>query len=162
MKRLLLLRHAKSSWDHKVSRDFDRPLNDRGQKAAARMGSLIADEGLIPDIIISSPAQRAHQTTETAMENAGYKGDVVFDDRVYEADTATLLDIVNGLDGEYTVAMLVGHNPGIEGLLRLLTADQEPMPTAALAVIDLDVMSWPDIKPGSGVLRSFFRPKDLL
>ena len=161
MRTLFILRHAKSSWDDASLADFDRPLNGRGERTAPMMGELMQREGFAPHIIISSPAERAKQTALAVKKAGGLGAEIVFDERIYEASPNALRRVTAEIDGIYGSAMLVGHNPGIEGLVRYLTGQNEPMPTAALAVIDLDIDGWGDITEGCGKLRFIFRPKEL-
>jgi phosphohistidine phosphatase len=162
MKRLYILRHAKSSWDDQNLSDFERPLNDRGEQTAPAMGRLITRRGLAPGIIVSSPAVRARTTAELVKQGGSINADIKFDDRVYEASPQALLYVVSELDDRYDSAMIVGHNPGMEGFIRLLSGKEESMPTAALAVIDLKIGTWALIEPGSGKLKTVVRPKDEL
>lgn len=160
MKTLFLLRHAKSSWKEADLADFDRPLNERGRRAAPFMGRLLQDRGFSPDLIISSPARRARKTAKLFKEAGDYEAEVMFDDRIYEASSNTLVYVAGEVDDSINAVMLVGHNPGMEGAVRVLTGLTEPMPTAAVAVIDLDVDSWKQIASGRGTLRAIFRPRD--
>jgi len=160
MKTLFILRHAKSSWSEPDLADFDRPLNGRGTKAAPFMGKLMADMGYAPAIVLSSPAVRAKNTALLLKDAGGFDAELRFDDRIYEASPQGLCQVVAELDDEYASAMLVGHNPGIEGFIRFLTARNESMPTAALAVIELDIDNWSEINDGRGELNRIFRPKD--
>ncbi len=160
MKTLLVLRHAKSSWDYPHLSDFDRPLNSRGEKTAPFMGRLVGEKELVPDRIVSSPANRARTTAETAAEAGGFGVQVELDDRIYGAGTTGLLYIVAEFDDEDDSVMIVGHNPGFEMLVASLTGEHRRMPTAALAVIDLDIESWSEIESGSGSLRRIFIPKE--
>lgn len=161
MKTLYLLRHAKSSWDDPSLKDFDRPLNHRGQKAAPKMGAFMRKKKVKPDVVISSPAVRASQTTELVREGAGMTTPVRFEAEIYEATPQPLLTIVRGIDDQMNSAMLVGHNPGFEELLAALTGESKRMPTAALACIELDVQRWSEVASGSGKLSWLIRPKDL-
>ncbi|MEP7074629.1 MAG: histidine phosphatase family protein [Acidobacteriota bacterium] len=160
MKKLLLLRHAKSSWAKPNVADFDRPLNERGLAAAPLMGGKISREGLIPDLILSSPAERARNTAELVRFGGRLESEIRYDDRIYEASPQTLQGILTEINRQFISAMLVGHNPGIEGLIRLLTGVSEEMPTAALAEIDLNIENWKDIGPGVGDLIRAIRPKE--
>ena len=162
MKKLLILRHAKSSWADPDLADFERPLNERGLHAAPFMGSVIAKEGLSPDLIISSPAERAKTTAELAVDGGKLAAEIKFDDHIYEASPHALLQIASDIDDEMKSVMLVGHNPGIEAFIKLLTGVYEPMPTAALAVVELRIDYWEDIAAGSGKLLDVIRPKDKL
>jgi phosphohistidine phosphatase len=159
MKTLFLLRHAKSSWDDPQLADYERPLNNRGRRAAPFMGKMMKGKGLVPDVILSSTAKRAWQTTELLKQAADFQTDIRFDERIYEASPGSLQQVVSEL-GDNDFALLVGHNPGMEGFIRHLTNGVEPMPTAALAVIDLSIDSWNQIKNDCGKVRCIYRPKD--
>lgn len=161
MKTLLLLRHAKSSWKDASVRDFDRPLNQRGLKAAPSIGSLIRKRKLQPDLVLSSPAERARQTTQLVLEAAGLKTELRHDERIYEAGVARLLEIVSQIDDEANLVMLVGHNPGFEELLAALTGESLIVPTAALACIELDIEKWNKVRAGTGRLEWLVKPKEL-
>lgn len=165
MRTLYLLRHAKSSWKDDSLRDFDRPLKRRGREAAEQIGKVLAGEKLASAsqslLVISSPAVRARETTKLVLESAGLKLEPRFDERIYEADVRTLLEVVTSIPDKATTALLVGHNPGFENLLSYLTEDDRHMPTAALAKIEFDVGSWSEVATGSGRLASFVTPKEL-
>jgi phosphohistidine phosphatase len=160
MKRLYLLRHAKSSWSEADLADFDRPLNERGLHTAPFMGRLIRARELVPDLIVSSPARRGRETAELVRENISADVEIQFNDTVYEASPHTLMHVVANFDERIKSAMLVGHNPGMEGLVRLLTGRNETMPTAALAVIGLNIDGWKTVAAGSGTLIEVIRPKE--
>lgn len=161
MKTLYLLRHAKSDWSDSNLTDFERPLNERGLKAAPLMGETMREKAFLPEAIVSSPAKRARQTAEFIKKAIRFEGEIEFDERIYEASRSELLQVVSELDDEKTSALLVGHNPGFEGLAGFLTGKFQPMPTAALAVIDLEIENWSEISPECGSLREFLRPKEL-
>jgi phosphohistidine phosphatase len=161
MRTLYLLRHAKSSWKDDSLRDFDRPLKRRGREAAEQIGKVLAGEKTRSLLVISSPAARARETTKLVLESAGLKLEPRFDERIYEADVRTLLEVVESIPDKTTTAMLVGHNPGFENLLSYLTGDDRHMPTAALAKIEFEVESWSAVYEGSGRLESFVTPKEL-
>lgn len=160
VKALFILRHAKSSWDDPSLADFARPLNDRGMSTAPFMGRLMRDKGLAPDIILSSPAKRAKKTAKLAKEAAEFAAEIQYDERIYEASPQALRQVISELDDAHNSAMLVGHNPGMEGFIRLLTGQTEAVPTAALAVIRLDLDRWNKIDDGCGTVEAIFRPKD--
>jgi phosphohistidine phosphatase len=159
MKTLLLLRHAKSSWDDTKLHDFDRPLSDRGRRAAPRMGKAFAERGLIPDLIVSSPAVRAKQTVEAFITGAGLDAPLKFDGSIYDASSAELMRLIRELTDSRKTVLLVGHNPGFEETLARLTGAYERMPTAALACIELLVDRWEDVEDSSGRLAWFLTPK---
>src|SRR5215813_3222366 len=152
MKTLYLLRHAKSSWDDPGLKDFDRPLNERGLKAAPKVGAYMRKEKIHPDLVLSSPALRARQTTTLVCEAAGLSSVVNFDERIYEASAPRLFEIVSQFEARLSAVMMVGHNPGFEELLAALTGDARRLPTAALACIEFDIEQWSDVAAGEGRL----------
>ncbi|MCO6509683.1 MAG: histidine phosphatase family protein [Aridibacter famidurans] len=160
MKTLLVLRHAKSSWDYPELPDFERPLNKRGEKAAPYMGELMRSKGLVPDVIVSSPAKRAKTTARLAAEAGGFDAELEFDERVYGAGANTLAYIIADFEDSADTAMIVGHNPGFEDLVGALTGEHPRFPTAALAVIDLEISVWSETERGKGMLRELFIPKE--
>jgi phosphohistidine phosphatase len=160
MKTLYVLRHAKSSWENNDLADFDRPLNERGKTAAPFVGQIMKSNGLEPQLILSSPAVRARETARLVKESAGFKAEIKHNERIYEASTLTLRNIAASIDDRFDSAMIVGHNPGMEGFIRLLTGKSEAMPTAALAIIELDISGWEQIGSVPGKLRNVIRPKD--
>ncbi len=161
MKTLLLLRHAKSSWKNGYLSDFDRPLNHRGTKAAPMIGRLIRRKKLQPDVVLSSSAERARQTAALVLESAHLNTELRHDERIYEAGAPRLLEIVSEIDDHANVAMLVGHNPGLEELLEDLTGESRHLPTAALARIELNVEKWDKVREGAGRVQWLIKPKDL-
>lgn len=171
MKRLALLRHAKSSWGDDTLDDFDRPLNDRGWTAARRLGREIKQRGLRFDIGLASPAARVRETIDGLVEGYGeLPFPLRFEPRIYEATAATLLDLVRALPDDVDSALLVGHNPGLERLLTELTRDDKQglrgkvahkYPTAALALIELPAKHWAKIEPEGGTVAELILPKEL-
>lgn len=162
MKTVLLLRHAKSSWDNPALSDHERPLNKRGCRAAPRIGQLIADEGLVPDIIVSSTAARARSTAELVAEESGYGGDILFCDDLYLAAPATYQLQMSQLADDTASAMFVGHNPGISELLYAMSGEHSDMPTAALAHLQSHNSSWRDFEHSAKAdLVGFWRPREL-
>ena len=160
MKRLFILRHAKSSWNDPDLADFDRPLNDRGLNAAPFMGEVIARKRYFPDTILSSPAKRAAQTAILVKEAAGANAVITYDERIYEASPQALRQIVSELGEEKESAMIVGHNPGMEGFIKFLTGLLEPMPTTSVAAIDLKIENWNELAAECGTLLEVLRPKE--
>lgn len=160
MKTLLILRHAKSSWDNPDLADFDRPLNSRGLEAAPLMGNVIYKNDLQPQIILSSPAKRAKQTAILIKETARIEGKINFAEDIYEASPLKLLHVVSEIDDKNETVLLVGHNPGLEGFVKMLTGEIHAIPTAALIKIDLNIESWKDTAANCGKVNLFVRPKD--
>ena len=161
MKTLLLLRHAKSSWDNPALDDHERPLNARGQRDAPRMGQLAREEGLSPELIISSDAVRAGITSAAMAEATG--GKILLDARLYHASAAEIIATLRSVvQGNVATVMIVGHNPGLEELIAQLTGEWEPLPTSALAQIALPIARWSDLDTGTrGTLVGLWRPKEL-
>lgn len=161
-KSLLLLRHAKSSWDDEAVSDHDRPLNPRGKKAAPRMGKLLRELGLVPDAIVTSTANRAHSTALLAADAAGFHGPLIPDPSLYLASPERYILVASRARDEVEKLLLVGHNPGIELLVEQLTARPQAMPTAALAIIDLPLTSWAELTLDTPcTLRRVYRPREL-
>ncbi|HET7113556.1 MAG TPA: histidine phosphatase family protein [Pyrinomonadaceae bacterium] len=161
MRNLYLLRHAKSSWKDESLRDFDRPLKGRGRRAAEQMGQVLAEEKLKSPLVISSPAARARETTELVLESSGLKLEPRFEERIYEADVRTLMEVVRSIPDSSDTAIMVGHNPGFENLLSYLTGENRHMPTCALARIEFDAASWGKVAEETGRLEFFVTPKEL-
>lgn len=171
MKILGLFRHAKSDWNDARLRDFDRPLNKRGRTGAAVMGRHIAEHGAKWYRIVSSPAVRAAQTVEIAAEAAGTNPAIIWDRRIYLASSASLLDLLREQDGDPASIMMVGHNPGLEDLIFDLVPDdgasplrdivEEKFPTAAFAVLELDIDRWSDADDGCARLVHLVKPRDI-
>jgi len=161
MKTLFILRHAKSSWDNPRLADFDRPLNERGLSAAPLMGRVLAANGYRPDLIISSPAERAKMTAALFRAATGLDIPLEFDERIYEATPQKLQKVLSKAASKEGSVMIVGHNPGVTGLVRLLTNNGEQMPTASVAVIELDIDNWSEIAPSTGRLIKLIRPREV-
>ena len=162
MKTLLILRHAKSSWDDPGLRDHDRPLNPRGVRDAPRMGRLIVDQDLVPELVISSTAVRARSTAELATGVMPDAPEIQTTRDLYLASPHSYLEALADYAGDADPVMVVGHNPGITALVTVLTGELEEMPTAALAVVELEIDDWRDIgRSERGRLVGFWRPKEL-
>lgn len=124
------------------------------------MGELLAKRLLFPDVFISSPAKRALQTVQLFKESGGSNTPIKFDERIYEASPQMLRQVVSEINARLKSAMIVGHNPGIEGFISFLTGEHQPMPTAAVAIIDLQLRQWNEIASMTGSLVETIRPKD--
>lgn len=172
MKTLTLLRHAKSGWDDPVARDFDRPLNAKGRRAAAAMGGHLRALELEFDRVVASPAVRVRETLDEVQRAFGDVLPVEWDRRLYLASPASLLDVVHEAGAEVASLLLVGHNPGLEELVLLLVPDAdadgglrgavaEKYPTATLAEMTFAVDDWRDVAAGGATLRRFVRPRDV-
>lgn len=162
MKTLLILRHAKSSWNNSRLTDHERPLNARGRRDAPRMGRLLRDESLVPDLIVTSSAERAFATAELVALACDYEEDIVVTRDLYHGVPEDYVEALYELGGEKRVILVVGHNPGIEELVTYLTGEEERMPTAALAQVTLPIDGWRDLGDDTdGVLEKLWLPKTL-
>lgn len=160
MKTLLLVRHAKSSWDYPELADIERPLNERGLRNAPEMGRRLALRGVRPDLILSSPAVRALTTARLIAEQLGYpEANIRVDARIYEADPDRLLDVLGELDAALRVVMLVGHNPELTELAQRWTDKIEHMPTAAVAEFAFAAKTWAEAVKQRPRLVWFNTPK---
>lgn len=143
MKEILLIRHAKSSWDDPALSDRDRPLNERGEHDARKMAERLAQRGVGAELILSSPARRALATAQIFGRKLGYGGaDIVVDARIYAASADDLLDVIHELDDKRRSVMLFGHNPGLTDLANRLSSQIAEMPTCAVAEFSFDAKSW--------------------
>jgi len=171
MKTLGLFRHAKSDWNDARLRDFDRPLNDRGRAGAELMGVHIRDYGTKWRRILASPAVRVAQTIELAAAAAGQTPPILWDRRIYLASSPTLLELLREQNDKVETVLMVGHNPGLEDVIFDLVPDdgssplrdivEDKFPTAAFAVLELDIKSWTEIEDGCARLVHLTRPRDL-
>ncbi|MBK5938618.1 SixA phosphatase family protein [Halochromatium roseum] len=165
---LLLLRHAKSDWDSEAASDIERPLAKRGKRDAPRIGEWLYREGLVPSLILSSPAERARETTLRVCKGLDYKKrDIKWEPAIYEADLKTLLRVLGDYGQAPSILLMVGHNPGLEDLLRYLAdddldeiTDEKLLPTAALARLEMPD-DWFSLEAGSAQLSTIVRPKTL-
>jgi phosphohistidine phosphatase len=167
MKRLYLLRHAKSSWDDPTLADHDRPLAPRGRRAAKVMAEHLRREGIAPELVLCSPSRRTRQTLKRLAPGLGKNADVLIEPELYAASAAALLEVLHEVSDELESVMLIGHNPGIQDLALSLagTGSEIPrlrgkFPTAALATLELSG-TWRELAPGSAELVSFVKPKEL-
>ena len=167
MKRLYLLRHAKSSWDDPTLADHDRPLAPRGRRAAKVMAEHLRRKGISPELVLCSPSTRTRQTLTRLAPGMGKNADVQIGPELYAASAPDLLEALRKVPDEVESVMLIGHNPGMQHLaLSLASAGSESprlrskFPTAALATLELKG-SWRELAPGSADLVSFVKPKEL-
>ncbi|MGP1394324.1 MAG: SixA phosphatase family protein [Inquilinaceae bacterium] len=171
MKRLFLLRHAKSGWDDPDLADHDRPLAPRGERAALVIGRYLAQEGYQADAVFCSTAQRAQETLDLVLGQWPGKPMVYPDRALYLPGSKALWTYVQGLDDSLESAVLVGHNPDFHKLAVALASQDEPallnrlaagLPTAGLVILDLPIDRWGDLAQGSARLVGFVTPKDLV
>jgi phosphohistidine phosphatase len=163
LKRLFLLRHAKSSWDDEGLADHDRPLASRGRKAAKRIAKHLRSEGITPSLVLCSSARRTRET----LERIGPDGDVRIERDLYGASAPELLERLRQVPDATESVMLIGHNPGIQDLAvelagsgDRLEAMERKFPTCALATLSVP-KGWRELETGAAELIGFLRPKDL-
>ena len=162
MKILLLMRHAKSSWDRASLADYDRPLNQRGKRDAPRMGQLVDQQDLVPDLIISSTAKRARKTAQKVAQACGYANAIEMAEELYHAAPEAWITTLHGVADHHTIVLGIGHNPGLEELVHRLTDRVETFPTAALAHVSLPIESWDHLTlQPTGTLVNLWRPREL-
>ena len=162
MKTLYIVRHAKSSWDHANLSDHDRPLNERGERDAPRMGKRLRKRRERPEVIIASSAVRAQSTARILAIAISYPtSDIAINKRLYGAEPEDVLSIIMDLDDGIDCAMLVGHNPTFTTLINALgRCDFDNVPTCGMAVLTFPIDSWKNIATAQGTLVDFDFPKN--
>lgn len=170
MPRLLLLRHAKSTWDDKAVEDYDRPLNARGRSAVAPMGQHMAAHGLAPQKILCSAARRTRETLAGLIPFFPDDLDVRLTRELYEAGEDRMIDQIRAHGGNARTLLVIGHNPGLQETAKAFIGSGNPLfledlerkfPTSGLAVIDFPAVKWVDVELKTGRIVAFFRPREL-
>ncbi len=161
MKTLYIARHAKSSWDFPELTDIDRPLNGRGNKNAPEMGQRLFKRNIKPDLLLSSPANRAFTTAQKIAQEIGYPlEEISTSQEIYHVGSGELMDIVRGQNDSINSLMIFGHNPGFTWFANSLTGEYiDNIPTCGIVAIEFDVGSWSNIEAGEGKLIFFDYPK---
>lgn len=161
-KQLILLRHAKSSWEDDQLVDHDRPLNDRGRKAAKRIGRLLLEQRIVADVVLCSTSVRTRETAKIVFSKWPERPEIWFRSDLYHASPEQMAVILAGLADQQGSAMLIGHNPGFEQFLEQLTGQFVKFPTAAVAVLELDLEAWDQVSTATrGRLVQLWKPKEL-
>jgi phosphohistidine phosphatase len=161
-KTLLLLRHAKSSWKDPQLDDHDRPLNSRGRKAAVKIGRLMQDERLMPDLALCSTARRARETAGLIFAEMASPPEITFRDDLYHADPEHIARVLSQVAESTSCVLMIGHNPGLEEFLSRITSKALELPTAALARVDFQVSTWSQFNDSArGTLVQLWRPREL-
>ena len=161
MKMLYVIRHAKSSWDHPLLNDFNRPLNERGERDAPRMGKRLKEKYVVPDLMLSSPASRALNTCEKIAEVLGYPVEKIkTDDDLYHAEDEEILRIVKKINDKHNVVLIFGHNPGLTDFTNRLTDTIiDNVPTCGVVACSFHIGSWKEVDWKSGKVEFFDYPK---
>lgn len=162
MKTLFLVRHAKSSWADIALDDFDRPLNNRGEKDTPLMGNVLKNKQILRDLLLSSPAKRAYSTAKKIAKAIGYtKDDIQTNKNIYHASADSLLEIMQGQDENYQSIMLFGHNPGLTDFAVMLSGKPiENIPTCGIVCIDFNIKRWNQLIPEDGIFKFLDYPKN--
>lgn len=159
-KTLLLLRHGKSDWAATHDVDAQRPLNKRGRKASRAMGRLLAECGLIPDLVLCSTAVRTRSTLDEAMQAGAWSAEARLHDELYETDVAALIDLTRTVSAEHGRVLVIGHEPTLSELIASLCGGATVrFPTGALAAIECSVPDWAEVREGCGVLQWLVTPR---
>ena len=162
MKTLLIMRHGKSSWKHKELKDHERPLSKRGVRDSVKMGELLQHRELVPQLILVSTAVRTIETAKLLVEASGFQGETIALDSLYLAEAEEYLHDLLTLPNEIERVMIIGHNPGLEALLQILSGRIEALPTGVVAYISLPINHWSDVHNKiEGELVELWRPKEL-
>jgi len=155
----MLMRHGKSDWDAGAENDHARPLAPRGVAAAERMGEVIRELGLVPDLVVSSTAKRARATAELARITGGWDSRLVLEERLYGASVSETLSVLAKHGSTCDRVMLVGHQPTWSMMVQHLTGARASMRTATVADIDLAITDWTDAPKATGTLITLLQPR---
>ena len=159
MKKLTLIRHAKSSWDDETLKDFDRPLSKRGKSDAPFMAKILKEQGNYPDMILCSPALRARKTAQVFAKELEFEHGITYNEAIYEAKVATLLKIITSVDKKVQNLFLVGHNPSLNELAANFLEFEENIVTCGIVEIEFSCEKWSEISARNARLLSFSYPK---
>jgi phosphohistidine phosphatase len=163
-RRIVLIRHAKSSWANPLQSDYDRPLNDRGLRDAPVMGQRLRDQGIIPDLIIASTAKRAAKTATLVAEAIGYDVDKIdWQDKLYHCIASIFVDIILTLDDSVKTVFIVAHNPGVSEFANEAAAKGiriDHLPTCGVAGIEVEAAHWYDYNNSERQVFLYDYPKN--
>ena len=159
MKKLYIIRHAKSSWKDMTLGDFDRPLNKRGKRDASFMAKLLKNKKVMPDVILSSPALRAKRIAKVVAKELNFSKGIVYKQEIYDADTSMLHTMLKKLDNKDSILFLFGHNPELNMLASMYVNFNKNIPTSGIIEIEFDCDRWTDIDTKNAKLISFEYPK---
>lgn len=161
VKRLLILRHAKSSWADSSLDDWQRPLNDRGRRDAPRAGEWLRARSSVPDCIVTSDAVRARTTALAVAAAAGYSGEIAIEPSLYHAAIPAIVAVLNSVADEVRTVLIVGHNPGLEQFVEQLTGESHDLPTTALVELEVPIERWRELDDTiTATIVEMWRPGD--
>ena len=161
MKRLLVIRHAKSDWDSLSVSDFERPLNKRGLSDAPKMGIHLKEMALFPDLIISSGAKRAITTAKLIAKSLDYTNDILVDNNIYNASSNDIKSIINKIDEKYNTVFLFGHNPGLSNLIHELSGQWFNLNPCFAVELGMSVDKWIHVSNETAIFKDYYSPKVL-
>lgn len=161
MKKLFIIRHAKSDWGDENLDDFDRPLNEKGIKDCALVGKYLKQKNEKIDIILSSPALRAHTTAKLLAKELDFNKNIMQNQYIYEPFVAAIQELISYIHDDNDTAILVGHNPGVSTLAYMLCDSREELKTASIVEISFSCDSWMDVNKNNATFISYTKPKDL-
>ena len=161
MKKLFIIRHAKSDWGDENLDDFDRPLNEKGIKDCALIGKYLKQKNEKIDIILSSPALRAHTTAKLLAKELDFNKNITQNQYIYEPFVAAIQELISYIHDDNDTAILVGHNPGVSTLAYMLCDSREELKTASIVEISFSCDSWMDVNKNNATFISYTKTKDL-
>jgi len=160
MKRIVFVRHAKSSWTDETLNDMERPLNERGKVDAPLMADKMRSMGLVPDALVSSPARRARKTAQKFAKVYRFEPEIILDDRIYEADEEMLMNVIRDFPPQAETVFVFGHNPGFTWFVNgLCNVRIDNIPTCGCAVVELASDTWKNTSNDNNKLIAFEYPK---
>lgn len=164
LKKILIMRHAKSSWNNGSLKDFDRPLNERGMKDAPRMGKYLKEQGIIPDQLIGSPALRAKQTLLKLSDELGFDHEkIIWDEDLYFRSSLSYIHALNRMKEQSSVVLIAGHYPMVSDVVSKLAGREltEHFSTATIACLEAEIDQWENLDEGMCKLKWMKKPKQL-
>jgi phosphohistidine phosphatase len=161
LKRLILIRHAKSDWSSNIS-DFERTLNEKGLRDAQKMGQFLKLNEIIPDLIISSGAKRAFSTAELISQSLTHNDKIVVKNEIYNAASDVIKNVVNKIEESYNTVFLVAHNPGLSNLIDNLSGQYIDLQTCCVAILEISVENWNQIIKDTAILKEHYNPKNIV
>jgi len=160
MKKLYLIRHAKSDWSDFGKSDFERGLNKRGKRSIPLMAEALKKRGAMPDLILSSAAKRAKKTAKGLAEELKYRGEIIFDETLYFTEPEEMIAKIQKTDESRNTLFLIGHNPEMTELSNILTdTDIDNIPTLGIVIVTFYVQKWSNVERGKGKMEAFIFPK---
>jgi phosphohistidine phosphatase len=160
LKKLLVIRHAKSDLNNNVS-DFDRPLNNRGLKDAPNMGKFLKSKDIVPDLIISSGAKRALTTAKLIAKSISFSDEFLIEDSIYNATANNIKSVINKIEEKYNTVFLFGHNPGVSNLINELSGEWVNLKTCCVVELEISVDKWGYITNETAIFKEYYSPKAL-